>query len=333
MKHSRLKHTYLQTPVFLRLIAAVLITMTLFGAVIHFIEPDMFPTVFDGVWWSFVTAATVGYGDYVPATPVGRLVGILLILTGGGLLAFYVTRLSAATLLHEQHLTRGSVAYKEKDHYIIIGWNARAKKLLHLASAGEHDGDFVIIDRSTKKMPLNKFPIHFIKGDPSADETLRLANIQQAKAVIITSDLSLSPSESDNRTVLCTIAVRGNHPSIPIIAELLTDRQVGNALRAGASSIIRSDDYVSSILYHEIFHQHAAKPFENVLQILNSQQFIHDLLPESLANYSFADLLLQWKEKDRLLLGLIRNEQYVINPSAGYQLKKGDVLLSLSPWE
>ena len=39
-------------------------------------------TGYDAVWWSLVTVSTVGYGDEVPVTPLGRLIGVLMIIVG-----------------------------------------------------------------------------------------------------------------------------------------------------------------------------------------------------------------------------------------------------------
>jgi len=39
-------------------------------------------TVWDGWWWSFITMATVGFGDHFPVTIDGRLVAVGLVVTG-----------------------------------------------------------------------------------------------------------------------------------------------------------------------------------------------------------------------------------------------------------
>jgi voltage-gated potassium channel len=36
----------------------------------------------DSVWWACVTMATVGYGDYFPVTPLGRILAVLLMVGG-----------------------------------------------------------------------------------------------------------------------------------------------------------------------------------------------------------------------------------------------------------
>lgn len=39
-------------------------------------------TMFDAVWWAFSTVTTVGFGDVVPVTTAGRLIGIALMIIG-----------------------------------------------------------------------------------------------------------------------------------------------------------------------------------------------------------------------------------------------------------
>ncbi len=41
----------------------------------------------DALWWSYVTATTVGYGDLSPVSTGGRIIASLLMLTGIGFLS------------------------------------------------------------------------------------------------------------------------------------------------------------------------------------------------------------------------------------------------------
>jgi voltage-gated potassium channel len=41
----------------------------------------------DGIWWAIVTATTVGYGDISPSTLWGRIIAVLLMLVGIGLVS------------------------------------------------------------------------------------------------------------------------------------------------------------------------------------------------------------------------------------------------------
>ncbi|MCJ7443593.1 MAG: potassium channel family protein [Methanotrichaceae archaeon] len=55
-------------------------------------------TAGESIWWAIVTITTVGYGDYTPVTPNGRLIGIVLMIFGVSLLAVLTGYLASAFL-------------------------------------------------------------------------------------------------------------------------------------------------------------------------------------------------------------------------------------------
>lgn len=65
---------------------------------IHFVEGM---SVFDGIWWSFVTTTTVGYGDISPTTPAGRVIAAILMIVGIGLIGSLTSTITA--LFFQRH--------------------------------------------------------------------------------------------------------------------------------------------------------------------------------------------------------------------------------------
>jgi voltage-gated potassium channel len=73
------------------LLYTILITSLLIlvgGGCLSILEPETVKGGFgDGIWWAIVTASTVGYGDIAPTTVPGRLIAVLLMLVGIGLMS------------------------------------------------------------------------------------------------------------------------------------------------------------------------------------------------------------------------------------------------------
>jgi voltage-gated potassium channel len=42
-------------------------------------------TAEDALWWSAATVTTVGYGDFYPKTTLGRIIAVMLMISGVGL--------------------------------------------------------------------------------------------------------------------------------------------------------------------------------------------------------------------------------------------------------
>ncbi len=59
-----------------------LIVLLITSSVIIWKVEDNVTTIFDGFWWAMTTVTTVGYGDIVITTVVGRIVGMILMAYG-----------------------------------------------------------------------------------------------------------------------------------------------------------------------------------------------------------------------------------------------------------
>ena len=58
-------------------------------------------TYFDGLWWAVTTCTTVGDGDILPTTPMGRILGITMMIFGTALFCSF-TALFSAVLMGSQ---------------------------------------------------------------------------------------------------------------------------------------------------------------------------------------------------------------------------------------
>lgn len=86
---------------YMLLAAAVVLVMC--GAGYWWLEPTT-PTLGEGMWLAFVTAATVGYGDYVPTTPASRIFSVFVVMLGFGVLSLVTAAIATRWIETEERL-------------------------------------------------------------------------------------------------------------------------------------------------------------------------------------------------------------------------------------
>lgn len=94
--------------------------VTFFGSIaLYFFERggEAISTYGDAVWLSLVTLTTVGYGDISPQTSAGRVIAIVLMLTGIGFLSMLTSTISSYIISIKEH--RESFYKKEEDKVFI----------------------------------------------------------------------------------------------------------------------------------------------------------------------------------------------------------------------
>jgi voltage-gated potassium channel len=79
--------------IFFTLFAIIFVYSGLIYQVEHRANPKVFSTFLDAVYFSVVTMTTVGFGDVTPSSEVGRLMTVLMILTGIALIPWQLGEL------------------------------------------------------------------------------------------------------------------------------------------------------------------------------------------------------------------------------------------------
>ncbi|MBL4940633.1 MAG: ion transporter [Colwellia sp.] len=73
----------------------IIIAASLMHSVEGTIQPQAFGSIMHSFWWAVVTMTTVGYGDVVPVTALGKVISTFIMLIGVGLVALPAGMLAA----------------------------------------------------------------------------------------------------------------------------------------------------------------------------------------------------------------------------------------------
>jgi len=182
------------------------------------------------IYWATTTVATVGYGDVVFTSLMGRVFSILVQITGiiliSGFLATYVITPWMDRVIRFRMPRK--VSSGTKDHIIICGYNQLVETLID--ELAEQEIVFIIIEDEEdiiKELVYRDIPCIF--GTPSDKQTLMNAGIE--KAII------LIANKSDERNANIVLTAREFH-HLNIIA-IVEDRSNSKYLTyAGADMVV-----------------------------------------------------------------------------------------------
>lgn len=111
------------------LVGVAVLTVLLLGALFFWLDPRIHSFA-DGLWLTFITGATVGYGDIVPSTNATRLLAALTVLVGVALMTLFTGNVVAFFLGGEETrareaLQRDLVALRDEIHALLDAHEAR----------------------------------------------------------------------------------------------------------------------------------------------------------------------------------------------------------------
>ncbi len=135
------------------LTGAVLLFASLLYAIEHNVQPEKFGTIPQAMWWAIVTLGTVGYGDVVPVTPLGKIVSVFTIVVGFAMIALPVAIISTAF----------AEEVRRRDFVVTWGMLARVPLFSHLGASEIAD-----IMRLLRAQTIESGEILVRRGEPAS---------------------------------------------------------------------------------------------------------------------------------------------------------------------
>jgi voltage-gated potassium channel len=283
----------------------------------------------DSLWWTIVTMSTAGYGDKVPVTVAGRIIGGICMIAGPILMVSLVGSLGVSFYNRWMKGIKGMAQIHKKGHILICGWNKKVDDIVSELCLGLlRDLPIVIIDDKIDSKPIEDSRVSFVKGNASEVSTLNRANIAGAKyAVVIAED---DTTIADQKTVLTVLAIKKTNPEIITCAELIDVNNEDHLNHAGCNVIINT-----SMLSSRLLAMSLQNPSVNVIIRELISQYGNEIykvpIPLKYIGRSFLNTLPELKQSHSVIvIGIERSGKTMMNPPSEEVLKTGDNLLVIS---
>ncbi len=282
----------------------------------------------DGIYMTFITLSTIGFGEINPLSPPGRVFTIFLALTGIGIVTFVAARSAQLLLASERLRERRMINRIEAltEHYIICGHGRVGKRLAE--DLREADRDFVVIDYADEAAEqMRDAGMLYVQGKAEDEETLHRAGIDRARGIILA-----LPDDSDN--VFVTLTAREMNPDVFILARTVDHRNRSKLLNAGADKVIAPSEVGADRMAQVVLRPNVDTFMERVLNASALSLRIEEvevqpgapLDGQSLAESNFR------QRYDVIVIGMIdqsKDGAMTFNPSPKDRIQEGDVLIVL----
>ncbi len=297
------------------------------------VKPDL--TWADGFWYSFVTVTTVGYGDFYPSTPGGRfVVAVPLMFFGIGLLG-YVLSIAASSLIEAKTKElHGMGTFKLKGHLVILNYPGIGKILRVLdeltadPSFGKHR-EIVLVDDDLVELPqeLVVRGVHYVRGNPTRDETLTRASIDTARHAVVLTKRPGDPG-SDDRNVAITLALEARAPDVQSVVECVDYTTEELLRKAGSDSVVCTSRFDAHFLGAELLNPGVQEVVEELTTNLRGQQiYLTRFSGESPRPY--AKIAGECASLGHIVIGVRQGDSTRLNVEGTLDVAPGDHIISI----
>jgi voltage-gated potassium channel len=275
--------------------------------------------IIECIYFVITTMTTVGYGDMVMTSLVGRIFSIVVSLSG--VVLFFALLFPFVVMPWIDKQIKGelpTVAPKKlENHIIICGYNTMVESLVN--ELEDNNIPFIVVDDDEGQVrSLLDDGVQCIFGDPVKEDVLEAAGICRARLLIA------NQSDEKNASIILTAKEFCN---IEILA-IVNDKSNSNYLKyAGATRVISPKSLLGSFIGRK-----AVAPL--IDRIINSTAFMDDLEITEFPIYPGSSLLNKSLKESRIrdltganIVGIWKGGELSLNLRSYDIIKRNSILL------
>ncbi|MCL5674365.1 MAG: ion channel [Candidatus Omnitrophica bacterium] len=301
----------------IRIFSVLIVILLIFAFLFSHYEKISF---FKAFYWAVATASTVGYGDVVPHNTAGRIIAILLMFFGIGILSIFLATFSSIMFDVKIKRLLGTMEnYFIKEHIVILGYSDIIAASLDKILKESHN---VILLAALEKNPSEEKNFIFIRGNIIDDKDILKTKLQQAELCIISDN-------DDSKTLMSAIAARTLSRDLYIIA-YVHKKETARALKEiGINEVFTMGNFSKNLLVKSIKIKGVSAFFTQLMDEESRNSLVEKDVFDNLIGKKFYEALLFLKQTaGEIIVGIKRNDKTIINPDGeSFIIEKNDKLL------
>jgi voltage-gated potassium channel len=282
----------------------------------------------DCLYMTFITIATIGYGEVVDvSSPAGRIFTMLVGASGIAIVYYMLAKMTMFLVAGELNVAlRRRKMLKQIEslagHYIVCGIGRVGSNVAQ--ELAETDRPYVAVDVNQHRIDEHRErrpDALYVHGDGGEDEVLRQAGVARAAGVFaITGD--------DSRNLVITLSAKQLNPAVRVVARCHEINYVEKMRMVGADAVVSPDFTGGMRMASSMVRPHVVSFLDEMLRADGGLRVEEMELPPTFPGGRIGALGL--RGPDYVLLAVRAGQKWIFNPGDELELAPGNALVFMS---
>ncbi|MEQ8425489.1 MAG: potassium channel family protein, partial [Cyclobacteriaceae bacterium] len=218
-------------------------------------------TLEDGLWYAIATLTTVGYGDMIPVTSGGRLLGFVFLLSSLGIYGFIIGQIANIMSTLKENRAMGLNGTTFEGHVVIIGWNEFSQSVIGHLIAAKKKVAIITKDRNDIDIIREYYDsdqAYTLYSDYNNFDLMEKSNIRKASIVFINLG-------DDTEKLVYVINIKKHFSDLNYVVTLDNGNLKSTFHHAGVTYAISKNEISSKLLASYIYEPDVALFSEEII--------------------------------------------------------------------